>query len=291
MTNTRANMSNKYWENETPIVTETEFGGVSYFKTAGKVQIYPMYEKDGELRRGKGCTWDNNNMEADDAVRLVYAIMQGLIDVGVESDAFSEAYSLLGDEIGSGNSYNEDIDDEDELDEDFEDETPDYSSMKLAELKEICIERGIQFSKRATKEILVKLLETDDSYHVYDKKNAKFGFVGKNISYLNGKFSKSKKTAKNAYIEYGEESAEWVNYILESKVELEAMPTKTSAQKKKQNKKYEEVKNDIAEWIETWGDDAIMSDIKKITDKLLLGDMDADDAICKISAIIDIMKL
>ena len=91
---------NKYWENEVAVETETSMAVVKYYKDAGKVQLFPTYlDKNNETQLGRGCTWDNNEMSSEDAVKLAFAVMQGLLDSGIENDAYSEAYSLLSDEI------------------------------------------------------------------------------------------------------------------------------------------------------------------------------------------------
>ena len=91
---------NKYWENEVAVETETSMAVVKYYKEAGKVQLFPTYlDKNNEVQLGRGCTWDNNEMSSEDAVKLAFAVMQGLLDSGIENDAYSEAYSLLSDEI------------------------------------------------------------------------------------------------------------------------------------------------------------------------------------------------
>lgn len=292
-------MSNKYWENETPIVTETEFGGISYFKEAGKIQLYSVYEKDGELMRGKGCTWDNNEMEADDAIRLVYALMQGLIDVGVESDAFSDAYSLLQDAVNGiedADDSEEEDDAEETLDEEFEDETPDYNEMKLNDLKEIATNRGLELPKRVTKSALVKLLEADDVSSDEEEESGEedgaegkqTSFVGKNIKYADGKVSKVKKSVKKDYIEWAEDAVEWANYMAEGADELSKMPTKTQKQKKAQDKAYAELDAEVKEWLEEWGDD--MDKVSGIVKDIMLHNMNPEVAIVKFLTVIDAMK-
>lgn len=262
-------MSNKYWENETPIVTETEFGGISYFKEAGKIQLYSVYEKDGELMRGKGCTWDNNEMEADDVIRLVYALMQGLIDVGVESDAFSDAYSLLQDAVNGiedADDSEEEDDAEETLDEEFEDETPDYNEMKLNDLKEIATNRGLELPKRVTKSALVKLLEADDESSDEDEEpEENIGFVGKHIIYDDKDYHKANKKVGKVYMEYMDDCYEWVTYIIEKASELSAMPTKTAVQKKKQDKAYAILKEEVADWVSSWEDVVEEGEIKVIS--------------------------
>ena len=290
-------MSNKYWENETPIVTETEFGGISYFKEAGKIQLYSVYEKDGELMRGKGCTWDNNEMEADDVIRLVYALMQGLIDVGVESDAFSDAYSLLQDAVNGiedADDSEEEDDAEETLDEEFEDEIPDYNEMKLNDLKEIATNRGLELPKRVTKQALVKLLEADDESSEEEESGEEDGaeeqtsFVGKNIKYVDGEVSKVKKSVKKDYIEWAEDAIEWANYMAEGADELSKMPTKTVKQKKAQDKAYAELDAEVKEWLEEWGDD--VDKVSGIVKDIMLHNMNPEVAIVKFLVVIDAMK-
>lgn len=279
--NTRKNAtSNKYWENETPIITETNFGEVHYFKEAGKIQLYPVYEdKDGELKLGRACVWDNNNMEADDAVRLVYALMQGLIDVGVENDAFSDAYSLLGDYINE-NPIDEDDEEESDdttLDEEFEDEEYDYSEMSLGELKKLCFEREIEIPKRTSTKTLIKLLEAYDADNADDEdddedeeEEIETKFVGKNLVYEDGKIRKANKKVRKVYLELSEEIIEWANYIAEEIAKISEMPTKTQKQKKAQDAVYAELKDNVAEWISEWEDD-IADKFEKITHDMMLG--------------------
>lgn len=290
-------MSNKYWENETPIVTETEFGGVSYFKEAGKIQLYSVYEKDGELMRGKGCTWDNNEMVVEDALRLVYAMMQGLIDVGVESDAFSDAYNLLQEaveNIEDGDDSEED-DAEETLDEEFEDEIPDYNEMKLNDLKEIATNRGLELPKRrVTKQSLVALLEADDESSDEEEseedgvEEEATSFVGKNIKYVDGKISKVKRSVKKDYIEWAEDAVEWAVYMVDGADELSKMPTKTAKQKKAQDKAYADLDAEIKEWVEEWGDEA--DKVSGIIKDIMYHNMSSDVAIVKFLTVIDAMK-
>lgn len=282
--NTRKNAtSNKYWENETPIITETNFGEVHYFKEAGKIQLYPVYEdKDGELKLGRACVWDNNEMEADDAVRLVYALMQGLIDVGVENDAFSDAYSLLGDYINE-NPINED---EEELDPDFEDddeeEEIDYSELSLKELKTLCMEREIEIPKnigtpaKGSKQRLIELLEAYDEDNADDENDdeeeeIETKFVGKNLVYEDGKIRKANKKVRKVYLDWAEDVIEWANYIAEEIAKISEMPTKTQKQKKAQDAVYAELKDNVAEWITEWEDEDIMAQIEEITHDMMLG--------------------
>ena len=299
--NTRKTMSNKYWENETPIVTETDFGGISYFKTAGKIQLYGMYEskEDGELHRGRGCTWDNNDMEADDAVRLVHGLMQGLLDVGVENDAFAEAYDLIhtyvNEELADEENVEDDEPEDETLDEEFEDETPDYNEFKLNDLKSICKERGLELPKRATKSALVKLLEEDDALTVDaeesepEDEEVTNEFIGKHVKYVDGKLSKVKKTVKKDYIEWCEDAIEWSVYIAERAGEIKEMPTKTKKQKSAQDKAYAEFREEIAEWVEAWEEDDAIAMAKEITKDLMFLKMDAEIAIIKFVAIVDAM--
>lgn len=279
--NTRKNAtSNKYWENETPIITETNFGEVHYFKEAGKIQLYPVYEdKDGELKLGRACVWDNNEMEADDAVRLVYALMQGLIDVGIENDAFSDAYSLLGDYINE-NPIDADADDEEEsdddttLDEEFEDEEYDYSEMSLSELKELCFEREIEIPKRTSTKTLIKLLEAydeDNADDEDDEKEMEFKFVGKNLVYEDGKIRKANKKVRKVYLEWAYDVIEWANYIAEETAKLVQMPTKTQKQKKAQDEVYTELKDNVMEWITEWEDEDVIEEIEEIVNDMMLG--------------------
>lgn len=279
--NTRKNAtSNKYWENETPIITETNFGEVHYFKEAGKIQLYPVYEdKDGELKLGRACVWDNNNMEADDAVRLVYALMQGLIDVGVENDAFSDAYSLLSDYINE-NPIDEDDEEESDdttLDEEFEDEEYDYSEMSLGELKELCFEREIEIPKRTSTKTLIKLLEAYDADNADDEdddedeeEEIETKFVGKNLVYEDGKIRKANKKVRKVYLDWAEDVIEWANYIAEEIAKISEMPTKTQKQKKAQDAVYAELKDNVAEWITEWEDEDIMAQIEEITHDMML---------------------
>ena len=279
--NTRKNAtSNKYWENETPIITETNFGEVHYFKEAGKIQLYPVYEdKDGELKLGRACVWDNNDMEADDAVRLVYALMQGLIDVGVENDAFSDAYSLLGDYINE-NPIDEDDEEEESddvtLDEEFEDEEYDYSEMSLAELKELCFEREIEIPKRTSTKTLIKLLEAYDADNADDEdddeeEEIETKFVGKNLVYEDGKVRKANKKVRKVYLDWAEDVIEWANYIAEEIAKISGMPTKTQKQKKAQDAVYAELRDNVAEWITEWEDEDIMAQIEEVTHDMMLG--------------------
>lgn len=278
--NTRKNAtSNKYWENETPIITETNFGEVHYFKEAGKIQMYPVYEdKDGELKLGRACVWDNNEMEADDAVRLVYALMQGLIDVGVENDAFNDAYSLLGDYINE-NPIDEDDEEESDdvtLDEEFEDEEYDYSEMSLAELKELCFEREIEIPKRTSTKTLIKLLEAYDADNADDEdeeeeEEIETKFVGKNLVYEDGKVRKANKKVRKVYLDWAEDVIEWANYIAEEIAKISEMPTKTQKQKKAQDAVYAELKDNVAEWVTEWEDEDIMAQIEEVTHDMMLG--------------------
>ena len=278
--NTRKNAtSNKYWENETPIITETNFGEVHYFKEAGKIQLYPVYEdKDGELKLGRACVWDNNDMEADDAVRLVYALMQGLIDVGVENDAFNDAYSLLGDYINE-NPIDEDDEEESDdvtLDEEFEDEEYDYSEMSLAELKELCFEREIEIPKRTSTKTLIKLLEAYDADNADDEdeeeeEEIETKFVGKNLVYEDCKVRKANKKVRKVYLDWAEDVIEWANYIAEEIAKISEMPTKTQKQKKAQDAVYAELKDNVAEWITEWEDEDIMAQIEEVTHDMMFG--------------------
>lgn len=273
--NTRTNAtSNKYWENETPIITETNFGEVHYFKEAGKLQIYNVYEdKNGEIQRGRACVWDNNEMEADDAVRLVYAIMQGLIDVGIENDAFADAYALLGDYIND-NPTDEDDDAEETLDEEFEDEEYDYSEMSIGELKELCFEREIEIPKRATTKSLIKLLEAYDEDNEDDDEEAEeieTKFVGKNIIYEDAKVRKATKKTRAVYLDWAEDVIEWANYITENIAQIAEMPTKTQKQKKAQDKVYAELKTDVNEWIESWEDEDVIKKVSAIVKNMMVG--------------------
>lgn len=278
--NTRKNAtSNKYWENETPIITETNFGEVHYFKEAGKIQMYPVYEdKDGELKLGRACVWDNNEMEADDAVRLVYALMQGLIDVGVENDAFNDAYSLLGDYINE-NPIDEDDEEESDdvtLDEEFEDDEYDYSEMSLAELKELCFEREIEIPKRTSTKTLIKLLEAYDADNADDEdeeeeEEIETKFVGKNLVYEDGKVRKANKKVRKVYLDWAEDVIEWANYIAEEIAKISEMPTKTQKQKKAQDAVYAELKDNVAEWVTEWEDEDIMAQIEEVTHDMMLG--------------------
>ena len=293
--NTRKTMSNKYWENETPITTETDFGGISYFKTAGKIQLYGMYEskEDGELHRGKGCTWDNNDMEADDAIRLVHGLMQGLLDVGVENDAFAEAYDLIHTYVNEELADEEEnVESEDEtLDEEFEDEIPDYNDFKLNDLKSICKERGLELPKRATKSALVKLLEEDDALTVdAEDEEITNEFIGKHVKYVDGKLSKVKRAVKKDYIEWCEDAIEWSAYIAERAGEIDEMPTKTKKQKLVQDKAYAEFKEEIAEWVEAWEEDDAIAMAEEITKDLMFLKMDVETAIIKFVAIVDAME-
>ena len=110
---------NKYWENEEAVVTATENAEVRTFVEAGKIQLYSTYYKDDERNRSRACVWSTENMEADEAVRLAYAVMQGLLDSGVENDAFSQAYALLEEEVANL-SDGQDAEDDDSENIDYE---------------------------------------------------------------------------------------------------------------------------------------------------------------------------
>ena len=110
---------NKYWENEEAIITATENAEVRTFAEAGKIQLYSTYYKDDERKLSRACVWSTEDMEADEAVRLAYAVMQGLLDSGVENDAFSQAYALLEKEVANL-SDGQDAEDDDSENIDYE---------------------------------------------------------------------------------------------------------------------------------------------------------------------------
>lgn len=328
--NTRKNSNvNKYWENETPIITTTETAEVRYFKEAGKVQLYSFYEnKDGEKCYTKACVW-NNEMDADDATRLAYAIMQGLLDSGVESEAFMEAYEILDGAVSEIGDSNEDADDEEEenevLDEEFEDDVDPY---------EIISNLSREDAVKVAKLLKVKVLKKDDNEAIADKisedhdddevvealkelnllttsadddeedetEEAKGGyFDGKHFSWVDGELKvKAIKTAKgikkyDVYVGWAEDALNWAGYIVELKDELKAMPTKSKAQKSKQNKRYEEIKSEIADWVSEWAigspnDDKVMEQVGEIAKQLLLGDLTSDEGCEKFFEVVDGMN-
>lgn len=110
---------NKYWENEEAIITATENAEVRTFTEAGKIQLYSTYYKDDKRNLSRACVWSTEDMEADEAVRLAYAVMQGLLDSGVENDAFSQAYALLEEEVANL-SDGQDAEDDDSENIDYE---------------------------------------------------------------------------------------------------------------------------------------------------------------------------
>lgn len=284
-------MEKKYWENEEAIVTETKYAEVHYYKEAGKIQLYGTYKKsDGSFGRTKAAVWDNNEMEADDVVKLAYAVMRGLVDVGIENDAFTEAYEILSNAVGE-------VSDEDEettevLDEEFEDEEDEsesvnYEDMTVAELKTECQSREIAIPKRAVKSKLIQLLQAYDNRTTSTGKATDMDFkkaldsnnlmyIGKHIIY-DGKdidpkktdyvgYRKASKKVKKVYMEYMDDCNEWVTYIIERSKALTLMPTKTQVQKKKQDKAYGVLKEEIADWVDSWDEVATEGEVSAISD-------------------------
>lgn len=310
--------SKNYWENENPIVTETDFAQIRYYKNAGKIQLYPTYtDRDGVLQVGRGCTWDNNDMDSDDALALAFGVMQGLLDVGVENDAFADAYAILEEAIGAtdkdtNSKKQTKQSDEDGLDEEFEDEEEfDLSTLDRDTLKKVAREFDIKVLKKDTVETLVEKIEENDAEDILqalidldiisdeedeETEEVSNSFVGKKLVYNNGKYAKATQKVKDDYISWAEDSQEWVEYITSQADELSAMPTKTPKQRKAQDKVYAVVKSNIQDWIDSWADEdcvseQVVEEVTNICKEMLLHTMDADKALCKLVGIIDGLKL
>lgn len=297
--------SNKYWENEKPIITETDNAQIRYFKEAGKIQLYPMYEdKDGEMQVGRGCTWDNNNMDEKDAVKLAFGVMQGLLDCGIENNAFADAYALLEEEVGNLSDNEDDV----ELDEEIEDEF-DLSSLDLVSLKKVAKELGLKILKKDDEDSLIEKIEECDEDDVLSvlvelglisddedetdedeeekSKHSANKFVGKHVVYMTGKCQKTRKAISDDYIDWCDDVLEWTEYIHDTAEEINAMPEKTKLNKQKKDKAYAQLKDEVTDWVNAWEDKAIIKKVSEIVRKLMLLHMTVDEANCKLVEIVD----
>lgn len=86
--------SNKYWENEEPILADLEMQEVRYYEEAGKFQLFGKYEKNGKKNLGRGVTIDVGDLSEKDAMKLisnlVYAVKDRVIDSRID-----EAVAIL----------------------------------------------------------------------------------------------------------------------------------------------------------------------------------------------------
>lgn len=288
--------SNKYWENETPITTTTEFAEVHYYKEAGKIQLYPTYtDKDGEKKLGRGCTWDNNEMDSDDALKLVFAVMRGLLDCGVENDAYNDAYDII------KNAVNDlDDSDEDDLDE-FEDEETPFDKLEdldFDEVKQIAKILKFKVRKSHDLETLVDdLLENFDSDELLDAINSlaptedeevsltkpvvKKKFGGEHLVFDGNKISVKNKKKDSDYYDWATEAVEYAEYIEHSR--NIASGIKHNEEKKKHIKK---VEKELNKWLKEWDEDT-SEKFKPIFLALLNGKKQLLDARIEIIAILD----
>jgi hypothetical protein len=95
-----AKKSNKYWENEDPIVAELSSNEIRFYEEAGKFQLFAKIENrkanDGSMMITKGVTVDVGDMSEKDAMKfianVVYAMKDRVIDERLE-----EAIDILED--------------------------------------------------------------------------------------------------------------------------------------------------------------------------------------------------
>ena len=289
MKNTRKSMSsNKYWENETPITTITDFAEVHYFKEAGKIQLYQTYtDKDGEKKLGRGCTWDNNEMDSDDALKLVFAVMRGLLDCGVENDAYNDAYDII------KNAVNDlDDSDEDDLDE-FEDEETPFDKLEdldFDEVKQIAKILKFKVRKSHDLETLVDdLLENFDSDVLLDAINSldqedeevsltkqvvKKTFYGEHLVFDGNKISVKNKKKDSDYYDWATEAVEYAEYIEHSKNIASGI------------KHIKKLEKELNKWLKEWDEDT-SEKFKPIFLALLNGKKQLLDARIELIAILD----
>lgn len=280
--------SNKYWENETPITTTTDFAEVHYFKEAGKIQLYPTYtDKDGEKKLGRGCTWDNNEMDSDDALKLVFAVMRGLLDCGVENDAYNDAYEIIKDAVN-----NLDDSDEDDLNE-FEDEETPFDKLEdldFDEVKQIAKILKFKVRKSHDLETLVDdLLENFDSDELLDAINSldkedeevsltkqvvKKTFYGEHLVFDGNKISVKNKKKDSDYYDWATEAVEYAEHIEHSRNIASGI------------KHIKKVEKDINKWLKEWDEDT-SEKFKPIFLALLNGKKQLLDARIEIIAILD----
>lgn len=290
--------TNKYWENEEAIITEATGAEVRYYKEAGKIQLYATYEKDGETKIGKGAVWSTEDMGEMDAVKLAFAVMDGLKDSGISNDAFADAYELLKAEMGNVSDDDEEEDAEDTLDDEFEDEIPDYKSMKIGELKQLCFECDIKVPAKATAKAMIALLDayyadnaTDDEEEDDEEEtNSVEQFVGKNIIWDGESYKKANRKVGKDYIEWMKDADEWVSYMVEEGEKIAKMPTKTQKQKKAQDKVYGELNAEVKEWVDAWDGYCDVKVVSEITRALVLGKLDYASAMVRFASIIDGLK-
>lgn len=313
MTGATNKASNKYWENENPIITETRYAEIHYFQEAGKIQLYPTYEKDGEIHLGRACVWDIEKMDVDDVLALAYGFMKALLDVGVENNAFADAFNLLDDEINADADENDNDEDaeveESELDEEFEDDdAQDVEAMLLDldnETLKIAYENLMDTSYKGrfnrSKAIKTLMEECSDGeiikYLVDDEENDIVDeYIGKNVIFKDSDYEKATKKVKSDYIDWCDDADEWVSYILETSDEINSMPTKTKKQKEKQDEVYAGLKEDVADWISAWEDDEATNDkdvekISSIVNDLMFNRITRDEGMALIVEIIDGLDL
>lgn len=84
----------RYWENETPIESNTDGNIVNYYEEAGKLQIFGKYEKNGEFFKTKGVTIDVGVMSSKDAMQMISMMCYAMKDA-VEDDRVKEIVEKL----------------------------------------------------------------------------------------------------------------------------------------------------------------------------------------------------
>lgn len=300
MTRTNKAMSNnKYWENEEAKVTQATGAEVRFFEQAGKIQIYATYTKDGEVKVGKGAVWSTEDMDEEDALNLAYAIMDGLKDSGISNDAFADAYEILKNAVNAEDDEEEEA--EDEFDEDFEDEEiPDYKSMKLGELKELCFELELEIPARANAKKIVAMLdeyyaedadEDDEESEEEESENPlSVSYVGKNVIFDADGYRAAKKRISKHYMEWMEDADAWVSYIIDRSAEIREMPTKTQKQKKAQDAEYAEFNSNIADWVDTFDGMCDVKAVEEVANSLKFGKNTYEMAMVVMTKLIDEMK-
>ena len=307
-------MANKYWENEEAIVTSTENAEIHYYKEAGKIQLYGTYEdKGGNRKLTRAVVWDNNNMSADEAVSLIVALMRSLLDVGVENVAFTDAYNLLCDDLGT----DEELDDAETFDESFEDEENilEYSAMSVSELREICENLGLVIPKRVVKSKLVQMLQNNDSGYTSTGKATRAAFKkaidgtlnesvskefkGKHLVYKDGKYKKANKRVDDIYIDWIDDCVAFIKtfneYITKRDAILSNKVAKTPAQTGVQKRKLSKLKKDflktVTQWVETWEQNEVMDSVWDVINDLMDGSIDDETALIKFITITDSMDI
>ena len=119
-------------------------------------------------------------------------------------------------------------------------------------------------------------------------------YKGKHIIYSDGKYRNNDAIGLKLgklYLDCCDIASGGINYIIEQHNIIKAMPTKTAKQKKEQNEVYAELNSTVDEWVASWEDDGISTEVGAIANKTVLGSYDYNQAMLEFVKLIDNIKM